>query len=80
MFLSLFLHLSILNSAEQSLNRMKYACNHSYMFNTPSLAFLVAFLQFFVTFTIDFLTVMVMQTHETGIGLTANFVALQIIT
>ena len=53
MFLSLFLHLSILGSAQESMNRMKFTVNHSYMFNTPDLASFVCILQFMVTFLID---------------------------
>lgn len=80
MFLSLFLHLSILGGSTASLNRMKFAVNHEYMFQTPGLAFLSALLQFIVNFLIDFMTVLVMLTHHTGIGLVANFVVLQVIT
>ena len=42
MFLSLFLHLSILGDCQNSLVRMKYAMNHPYMFETPFLAFATA--------------------------------------
>ena len=73
------LHLSLIDDVNNSLNNMKFALNHPYLFQDYSTAYICAFLQFFTTIMTEFANVALILTATDPINCTLNFIALAII-
>lgn len=73
------LHLSIVDGVIGSLERMKYALNHPYKFKAPGIVFLITFLEFFITMTVEMCNVAIILCQPNTILIVLNFVAIAII-
>ena len=61
------------------LDQMKFALNHAYLFKKKRTAAMIGWLTFSTSFCVEQLNVFVILTSRYGIGLVANFIALQVI-
>lgn len=80
MFLGLMLHFSLMDDVRSSLNSAKFALNHSYLFYSPSVAFVSQLLKFFGAFATEILNVIFLMSTFSPLSLINNFVALQVIS
>ena len=73
------LHLSLIDDVYNSLDNMKFALNHPYLFQDYTIAYTCAFLQFFTTVMTEMANVALILTAIDPINCTLNFIALAII-
>ena len=73
------LHLSQVDELGDYIDLMKYICNHSYMFNKSTLAFLAAFLYVFSMLAVEIISFGVLSVSASPVEVISNFVSLIII-
>jgi hypothetical protein len=73
------LHLSLIDDVSSALDNMKFALNHTYLFQDYSIAFTSAFFQFFTTVMTEVANDILILTALDPINCTLNFISLAII-
>ena len=62
-----------------SLERMKYTLNHKYKFYAPNRAFIISFLEFTITTTVEVCNISIILAQTNPINIVLNFIAIEII-
>lgn len=70
------LHLSISDGVIGSLERMKYCLNHPYKFCVPHRAFILTFLEFTITITVEICNIFIILAQTNPINIVLNFIAI----
>ena len=73
------LHFSISDGIIGSLERMKYTLNHPYKFFAPNRAFIISFLEFSITITVEVCNIAIILAQTDPINVVLNFIAIAII-
>ena len=73
------LHLSCVDEVHAGLEMMKYAVNHPYKFNVPSVAWMSGLLQYMSCLTVEMANIGVICAANDTIDIVFNFIALAII-
>lgn len=73
------LHLSLIEEIEGAMVMMKYAVNHQYMFKNPINAYMIAFMQFFITTMVEICNLIVILASNDPLNIVLNFVAICIV-
>jgi len=73
------LHYTISDGIIGSLERMKYTLNHPYKFFAPNRAFIISFMEFFVTITVEVCNIAIILAQTNPINIVLNFIAITII-
>lgn len=77
---TIILHLSQQDEVKQGLDLMKYAVNHRYFFLSYQKAFLMGFLQSFMTVSVESVNMLVILQSETTQDIVFNFIAVAVIS
>lgn len=73
------LHLSLLDEVTMGLSNMKFALNHSYLFQSYVKAWTVGFLQSFTVIIVEIVNIEIILTSLTPLDIVYNFIALAVI-
>jgi hypothetical protein len=76
---AVILHLSVIEEIEGALIMMKFAVNHEYMFKNPINAYLMSFMQFFITTLVEVCNLIVILASNDPLNIVLNFVAVCIV-
>lgn len=74
------LHLSLTEEIYSGMERMKYACNHPYVFHSWQLAFLTAWCQATVVTLVEACNIVVICVAFYPIAIVLNFIAIAVIS
>lgn len=73
------LHLSLLDEVTKGLDNMKFALNHSYLFQSYFSAALVGFMQSFIVIAVELVNIEIILVSLDPLDIVYNFIAIAII-
>lgn len=73
------LHLSLLDEVTTGMANMKFALNHSYLFQSYIMAWVVGFLQAVIVMAVEIVNIEIILTSENPVDIVYNFIALAVI-